>query len=94
MKNFYKAEYNGKTYLRTSANEYTFATIYDFTIIGGRWADSGVGVTFHARFDLAGKKMNGCFAATTIVPVVQITAAEYKELDKAAKAEYAAQAAK
>jgi hypothetical protein len=75
MKNFYKAEYKGQVSLRSTANAYTTATFYDSSE-----------TTFHSRADLAGKATQWTGAVVAVVPAVQITAAEYKEIQKAKKA--------
>jgi hypothetical protein len=78
MKNFYKAEYKNEVALRSTANTYTTATFYDA-------ADT----TFHSRPDLAGKATQWTGVVAAVVPAVQITAAEYKEIQKAQKAAWA-----
>lgn len=71
MKNYYKAEYKGHTFVRTSARDYTNATIYVFE-------DGTTYASWQSRPDLAGKRLNGYRDATAVVPAIQITAAEYK----------------
>ena len=78
MKNFYKAEYKNEVALRSTDNSYTTATFYDA-------ADT----TFHSRPDLAGKATKWTGEVAAVVPAVQITAAEYKEIKKAQKAAHA-----
>ena len=78
MKNFYKAEYKNEVALRSTANTYTTATFYDA-------ADT----TFHSRPDLAGKATQWTGVVAAVVPAVQITAGEYKEIQKAQKAAWA-----
>jgi hypothetical protein len=78
MKNFYKAQYKNEVSLRSTANAYTTATFYVETE-----------TTFHSRPDLAGKATQWTGAVAAVVPAVQITAAEYKEIQKAQKAAWA-----
>jgi hypothetical protein len=78
MKNFYKAEYKNEISLRSTANIYTSATFYEASE-----------TTFHSRVDLAGKATKWTGVVAAVVPAVQITAAEYKEIQKAQKAAWA-----
>ena len=78
MKNFYKAEYNNEVSLRSTANYYTTATFYDTAE-----------TTFHSRPDLAGKATKWTGAVAAVVPAIQISVSEYKEIQKAQKAAWA-----